>query len=207
MVKRQQRRKALTPAQRKEVKAMTSKTLKTNTEKKFKFDDFQLFAGDTGAVTRLDGIAVGVDSDERIGREIRYSELELRMRSIYADDVCNLVRVLIFIWKEESTPSVAQILNIGTQNTVPYLANYNPTYMKNYHILSDKVMDVTKSGIACEYKKYTKRWKNGLPSRFVGDVATSLSTNNNLFLLCITDSGVIPHPTLDVAYKLSFMDV
>lgn len=195
--------KALNKNQKVAVKAIVTRTIKTNEEKKYKTATFDLFAGTTGALTRIDNVAQGAGVNERIGREVKYSHIDFRYTYTFSDEY-NLARIIIFKWKEENVPSTVQILDIANTAGAEWLAPHSEVYKKNYHILYDRTHFCNKTDFQIVHRSVTK--KLNFKSRLVGDVLGSLSTNANIYVLSITDSGILPHPELKFAYQLYFTD-
>ena len=198
-------KKALGSKQKKEVRKIVKSTLSSQAEDKFHEQNEIITVSSGGQVHRLDAIAVGTTQNERIGNTIRFKKMVVRQEFTVGDEF-NIMRTIFFVWKEQSVPNTASILS-ATQTNTPWLANYNYSQRKNYTILSDRLTTLFKGGDSiARTRNYTKRWKNGLKSVLEGDTSTSLSTNANLWVLNISDSGVNPSPQYRFAMHLFYED-
>lgn len=204
--KARSRGKQLTKAQRKQVSAITYRTIKSKSDKKFKSSDFLLFSGSTGSVVRLTGIAQGDDSvDQRVGRSIQLNKLTCNFHLNVAD-THNTVRIILFIWKDESNPSVSQVLTTALQTSAPYLATYSEINSKQFTVIYDRMLTVDTDDPQ-KVGRYTKYWKKGHSIQYSGTGDTSLAVKGDVYLLQITDSVAIVHPQLSFAYKLEYTDI
>lgn len=200
------RDKGLNREQVKETRDIVYKTVKRKADRKFKASDFILFTGTGGSVVRLTGIAQGIDDDQRIGRSVEITKLHVNYTMEVADTPFNVMRLIIFEWKDESTPNDVQVLNTTLQTTLPWLATYNNRTAKQYNILYDRIVSLY-ADKPIVTGKFTKYYRKGLTVDYGGTGATSLAVKNDIYVMLLTDSLAIPNPGIDVAYQIDYTDI
>lgn len=191
----------------KKTRDYVKKTIMTLAEKKAKTAGVELFAGSSGVVTRLTGIAQGDGPDQRDGNAVRLQHLKCRLQVDIADAPINVCRVIFFKWHDVSTPATVDLLNITAIPTLEHLAQYNYFTRTMYTILSDRTftLDTDDPTRTYQYNKYFKG--SGLRIDYDGTGITSIAVKNDIYMLFISDSGIIPNPSVKLSYQLLYTDI
>lgn len=116
----------------------------------------------------------------------------------------NVMRVIIFRWNVSNalaSPTPSSVLdNVGFVNSP--LANYvqDQRRQRLFTILYDKIHGINLDNPTVVRHKYIK-----LRSRIAFDAATTAG-KGHIFLLVVSDSGAVPHPSFNFGSKLMFTD-
>lgn len=117
-------------------------------------------------------------------------------------DPTNVVRVIIFQWMDSTFPTTAGILA-----SLNALAPVQLDNRENINILKDEILFLSDTGagvcngggkiyipakrmIPCQFNRSTGAWQKG-----------------RLFCLAISDSAVLPSPTITFFHRLTFLDI
>lgn len=146
---------------------------------------------------------------ERQGNKITPTALKLKYswQASGAVDENNLVRLMIFQWKDDDNSNPPSVLNefvdVSTQGT----QNFPNTQVwfaghKNFHLVYDSGVNAvnyqTSNGcIAKNVNLYAKKLHNI-------EFSTGSRGWNNLYLVAMSDSAVSPHPQLRIQAQLEY---
>jgi len=150
----------------------------------------------------LDNIAQGVTQSERVGDKIKASSIFGRM--FFAETGTPLqdivVRMLLFIWKAPSAPTLAQIFQDPTQVTSPL----NRDFSMNIAILKDKSWALNNGHNQVQHYKFHKKlWYT---NQYQSDTS-NLTSRNGLYVVFNTNFPISANaPTLDYYFRLTYQD-
>lgn len=146
-------------------------------------------------------------TDGRIGDRINLEHFEFWIRTYIPEisipvtqDNVNVIRVVLFQWKENSTPTAANIL----QDATAYLSQLNYLTRDRYKVLKDFNMVMTFNGPNCVFKKVK------IPkSKMLKHINYYNATNSDygrIFVLLISDSLGAPHPIMEYYSRVLYSD-
>lgn len=150
----------------------------------------------TGTGYDVVDFAQGIDTNERIGREVRVTSF--RMQGVWHfADTTNVIRMILYIPKD---PSVG----------ISPASVYSLLDHDSFTILLDKYIAVGSGGPAVKVMNYvrsfTRKGKSkGMKVRYNGTASTS-TTLNRMKLYIVSDSGAAVHPTFTGTYNTYFTD-
>lgn len=160
-----------------------------------------LIVSNTATITHLSTIAQGDGVTNREGNTVKLLSIQLRA-SYVTTDATNIFRVILFRWKDRSTPTAAQVLNSSSNP----LSTLNNNTSKMYHILYDKLIATDTYNPIRVTKKFLNYQKRPYTISFEGSGASDYS-EGNIWMLVLSDSGSIGHPTMDYYMRLRFVDL
>lgn len=168
-------------------------------EKKY-FDYVALPGGiqNTGAIyTPTSLITRGTTSLNRLGKEIQISSFFIRFQLVHGD-ISNSMRCIFFIWNRSGVPVVADILQDIISN--PYMSALNRDNGDFMHVIYDKTVDIGQYQNPQVTHKFYHKFKNHRAQWNEADTAD----RGNIFMLFISDSGAIAHPTVAFNVRTRF---
>lgn len=128
-------------------------------------------------------------------------------------DTNNMIRVLLFQWLGEDTPTQADIFQLGSTNSI-----LSPLECQNYsklNVFADRQYNFwltvfqangaaeTVSGTSHCDQIYVKG-KKIMPVSFLQSAATV--NDNNIYLCIVSDSTITPHPAASIYTRLTYVD-
>lgn len=196
------KRVALTPAQKREVKKLVSSV------PELKWCDLGflgLTVGTGPVISALTLIPQGQTSSQRIGDSIHVDHFALRYYALYGD-ATQFMRVIIFQWHPISTPTAADILANGVSGSIDALSShYQMNTKQQYSILHDAGYTLQSTGDT--YGQYIHmNLRKGFQKTITANSTAGTSTTNKVYVLCISDSSVVPHPTLTINLRTFYRD-
>lgn len=144
----------------------------------------------TGAVTLINGVALGTDIDDRIGRQVMLRSVEMKgyVYPTAGTGVDQIHRVLLVYDRQCNgvAPAITDILKAVSTTAVRNLNN-----RKRFKILMDKVFPVSASGEANSIHTYTFYRKLRHPMEFnAGNAGTVADIQNGgLFVVTLGTSA------------------
>lgn len=162
---------------------------------------------DTPAVYTTIYPTFGIGGDQRIGDKIKMASFNFKY-SMYLSDPSNLMRVILFQWCNNSvisgTPTAAQVLQSAT--TYSWLSQINQDSRQNIKILYDRTHTMNDS----DQKQITRsvninkfRVRN---LEFASTAAQNCLHKGEIYLLLVSDSAAIVHPTFVWRFMLKYKD-
>lgn len=148
----------------------------------------------------------GVGVNQRVGNEIYYKSLQIS-GSIYLETGSdyNVVRIVVFQWKNRNPnpPTIPDILQTDPVLLIPTVQSlYCKDVGAEFKVLSDRKIILTKSD---SVKNFRIKITRGFDRR-VQFIGTSVSYNY-IYWLAISDSTIVPHPTMDYVYRMNYTDM
>lgn len=156
-------------------------------------------AGSTGVFYSFTStIPEGTGSEQRIGQQVTVKSLQVRYRLLY-QDTTNLMRVIIFRWFQQGTPSLSQILQDTV--TVPWISPTNRLLSEFINVMYDNLvtLDATNNFQYVD-KIFIKKNMN-----VTFDDAGN-PDYGHVYMLVLSDSAAIPHPTIEFYSRVRFTD-
>lgn len=164
------------------------------------FDEYQIqTVSSTAVLNELagDNIIQGTDQFERVGDKISLEKLEIYI-SVLAEDKTNFLRYIIFQYKDVNDPTIDDILKETTDYTSPY--NYDTR--QSYKILKDRTFSLTLEGPACAQRFH--RISKGIAKSMI--YRGTVAQKNSLWILLISDSSAVTHPTFEFHARTFYTD-
>lgn len=158
-----------------------------------------------GTVTSLTDVGVGDTDVQREGNEITISSMYLSW-VVAASDVYNCVRIIVFQWLP-NTAALAPAANLileTTASVISPISSYRHNTRKLYRILADETVCVNS---ASKVSVAGSILVTQFPHRDCQFEDASTSGKNKIFMLTISDSTAVTHPTMEWCSKLTFRDV
>lgn len=196
----------------KKSKALTKETVKRmivgQLEKKY-WDIGGNYQIDTnGTVVALTNIPQGSDDQSRDGEQIRLIKSSLRI-VVKNGDNQNFLRFIIFRWLDNTNlalPTIPQVLQGSASVGAGILSDYNFDNKRagQFQVLYDKVFTVATGGPSIVFKK-DKSYYPTIPINFT-DINGQNHGTGKLYLLMLSDSNAVAHPTVDMFHRTVFHD-
>lgn len=202
MSKRMSKTKCLSKCQKKEVKAIAKRAVKSMGE--LNFHVFGVSAnpvGTLGYIADLSIIAQGDGDQNRQGDEAHLTSMEFKYDWTIADTF-NRCRVIIFRWLDDAAPGIADILLGGVSGVPQVYSSYNKDGRNKFNILYDK----TEVGVLVPAPNSVKYHEGS--RKLTGTLrynAGGTSGTGHIHLLAISDSGVASDPTLTFTSRLNYL--
>jgi len=196
-------------AKSKSDKLVTKQQVRNMIDSKIKFDmELKYFAGSaspfavdlSGSVVDVTPIPQGDTDQSRDGDEVTLQHIELGYQIVCAD-ATNMVRVIMFQWLPNNTPSVSTILLSSGASYSP-LSALSTDQRPLYRILYDKIHFLS---LAANYNN-GDMVKRKIPVAKAQFIAGSTAGTSHIYLLFISDSGAASHPTASYYVKTEYFD-
>lgn len=208
---------SLSVPQKKEVKYIVNKTIKSDTEYKqmaYGASTGSIYCGTAGLYT-LDitgQIIQGIGDSQRVGDEINIKSLHMRFNLWNNIDLAYTTwRIIVFQYKTHSLsfpPTLAQMVLQSASNTggtYGAMSSRNIDFMNSYHVLYDKMIMTDKTTFT------SKLLRVSIPLKYakkkIQYSAAGVSTLDGLFLFITTHAGTTTNnPAAQVDLNLSYTD-
>lgn len=190
----------------KSLKNLVTKTILSKMELKY-WEQYSTPAGVdfSGTVWPLSDITAGTADTNRIGDKAKPHNFTMKFNLVGAD-ATNLMTVMVVRWKPDSQienlANVSQVLGLTGSTLGPLSPPIWDTRQK-FDILWGKRYSLALSGPQQIEDEVFLNLDKG-PS--IAYKATTTNGLNKLFLLAISDSGAVSHPTIQFYCRLSFYD-
>lgn len=151
----------------------------------------------------FNGITVGTgDLNERIGDEIAVHSIDLKALFHNPTAGYEAIRIIVFKWKIEAAPNVADILQYNNMALSP--TTLDSKKATQYTILSDRLVRNNATGKEPAYWRYKHKFK--IPLKVAYSAGGSLVLRNDIYILMLPtySSGVAP--TFDNMYRARYKD-
>lgn len=158
-------------------------------------------------IISLSDIPLGQTDNSRIGNHVHLKSIQGHLNFI-AGDATNTMRCIIFKWKENdtfNTPTVGQLLASGPTGAADVFSTYNRDSPANYQIIADWFM-VGSTGTSSPFLIQKKQINKKLTGKiqFYSDVGAS--GTNKIFLLALSDSSAVTHPSFNYNIEIGYSD-
>lgn len=193
------KKKGLNPKEKNQVKKLIS------SGRENKYLDVLLATSELygGAVYSLSNVPQGDTDTTRDGDQLVQRAIRIKGNSIVADST-NIARLIVFRWKNESTPVVGDILSatyVGTSRA-PF-SPYHHDGRTNFTVLYDKNFATDTYNIQ---RTFDTGWINLRNKKQYFTAGSATAQKNGIFCLIITDSAAVSNPFLNLVSRLTFQD-
>lgn len=195
------RKKNNTLATKKYVKKQISKDIET------KYFDIQRPSDDidySGRIDRLTGVSQGTTDSTRIGDKLTMRSLRISYEATVADST-NMVRFIIVQWFPNSTllaPTSSYVLSTIGSALAPQ-SPYIHDYKNQFNVLYDKVHI-----LSTDYPRIVRKFwlKMKWAKKVINFSAGTSEGSNHLYMIRISDSSAVTHPTSNILTRLNYDD-
>lgn len=174
----------------------------TRTEKKYFISFVNTTILNTGTVLAMSQIPQGTTDITRVGDRITLKRVDV-ICNIVAADATNFMRLMLVKYHPQSDPTSPPSINVFLNS----VAGQGPASPPNhdtrldYTVLDDRMIALTLSGMGCATFSFSKSLN--FPLQFSGGSTTA---SNHLYLVAVSDSAAVSHPSLVYALKNWFTD-
>lgn len=204
--------KPLTPAQQQEVVKIVRRGARRKGELKFFNSDINGTAITTTAtITQISPIPQGVSDTDRVGDSLDYVSLEVRY-TVNVGDPTNIVRVLFYQWfPSATTPIIADFLLPGSGGTTQQFDSLDShDYRTQFHKIHDNLIVCCGNGTAnfpiTTNSIQSFRFKVSNFRKKVQFVGGTTSGDNQLYIVYLCDSAILPNPSIRMTCKILYTD-
>lgn len=199
------KRARLNPAVKSQISYAVRRTLAKREE--VKVHDYSIATGidNAGTVFPLSAVLQGQTQATRIGIQLNPKDLDMRFILTHGD-ASNIMRLVVFQFHNDDqtfTPGASTILDptaVTAGNGV--MAPYNNQNKDEFRVLMDRTY-VLEAGAGLVKKCYTTLRQR---MRKIDYNGTATHGAENLYLLVISDSAAVTHPTITGESRLHFTD-
>ncbi len=178
-------------------------------ELKYKENIVSISQSATSTVSLLTQVAQGDTDTNRNGDQLMIHNVVLDVSAAIdgtvAPDNTNIVRMIVFQWHPQSgistLPTATQILQDPTTN--PVLSSYNHDTRWNYSVILDYVFTLSIEGSRVQQRKFVL---TRIPRRKLQFVGATTDGTNHLYILSVSDSTTVDHPSYNFNSKVLFYD-
>lgn len=193
------RGKALNRKQKSQVKKILSANEETRA-----FDTYErIQVSSTGSITDLSTIVQGDAVNQREANLVNPVSIRLFFYSEIADST-NICRYIVFRWHEDDTfdaPVPGDVLNLGAlASDLQWINMTNYGQRKNFTILYDSVHRLDSS-----FQHHFEAKKLKLKKKIAFDTGVNTG-KDHIYLLRISDSTAVTHPSMTVYARLYYKD-
>lgn len=201
-----QRKELLT---RQDVKKIVEKETRKQMERKWVEYSFSGTVDNASTVGCVSIIPVGTSNTQRIGDSVEATSMQIYYDVNVADSY-NLVRMVVFQWRSDSTPVYTDILDRHGNTAIRPLDFYNQDNKQLYTIIYDKIIQVDDYNPNKLYKKNVDLTKVLSRKNMTIDFdTTDIGGTNPLtgfWVLFVSDSGAITHPGAKASIRVYYRD-
>lgn len=159
-------------------------------------------------ITDITAVAAGSGSTNRIGNRISIQSIMLRF-GLTSADTSNFFRIVLFQWcpSSDTAPTWEDLFEYGNGavglTSTEFFSPYRIGRTQSFKIISDKfvtldVDDLVKTHYVLQKKGYKKT---------ISFQNSANEGNNHIFLLVVSDSSAVTHPTIEGYSRIRFTDM
>lgn len=184
----------------KQIRKVAKSVINSQSELKY-FDTAAAAAPDhAGYLQCLSLIPAGSSDTSRDGDQAYMTSMNIR-GSVMLADTTNYLRVILFVWKAESTPINDDILSATFKGSTNYvLSPYHHDGRTNFTVLSDRTYSLHSDKTQINFNITKKLNKKIL---FNGGGTTA---KNHIWMMTLSDSAAASHPSISVVSRVRFRD-
>lgn len=162
-----------------------------------------------GIIGHLSTVGQGDTDGTRDGDQLSVTKFEIR-GMVKTADATNNVRIIVFRWNGDSTPSTTDIVQNfqGTGTDLDFLRPINHDHKKNIKILYDRwfrlsTSEAFMSDIPFRVVRYGKRLG---AKKITYENGTTTPLKGGIWMMAFSDSGAISHPGVSYEGMVHFTD-
>lgn len=165
------------------------------------------------AILDISAVSQGDTDTTRDGDRLQWvGKIDFRY-SLDIADATNIIRVMIFQWKPNSSPAAGSLFLNGPTGAVDVWSNYGHDHRQEYTILYDKTYSLVGNGGAATVPTTTSsqivrfvRISLKRIAKMAQFTAGTTAGTNKLYLYLISDSALVGNPTITFSAKVFFRD-
>lgn len=190
-------------------KQYVKKLVRKEVETKY-YDDYTSWSGTaidwTGSLVRLTTIAQGTTDITRVGDKLTLRAVRIKLNFVAAD-ATQCMRLIVFQWYPNTTlvtPTTANILNVvGSPQGVNSM--YIHDYDNQFKVLYDRRIAMV-LGQNNDYKAISINVPLKFAKKTINFTAASTAGSNHIYIMAISDSGAVGHPSITMYSRVWFDD-
>lgn len=194
------RRQALKKRRVYRANAMRGMALFSTTELKDYMDYGDVGVGSTGQIWSLSDPSIGTAYNQRIGHKIILKSLAVKF-GVTVADTTNFIRILIFRWLAPAVPALADVLHYTDTEKVCF-APINVNNRDKVQTIRNEVIPLTTNAHAAEVGQFYHGFAGSQEA--VWKIAGGIKDSGQVYLLAVTDSGAVSHPTFTFVSHLRY---
>lgn len=155
----------------------------------------------------LAGIPVGDTQNDRTGIKIRLINFHMRYECFIpagSTDTSNTLRCVIFQWYDSAAPLGQQVLFNVALGSFTVNSSYNKENAMKFRVLYDKRIYLSLEGTRNVAGKINM-YGNKIPLKDIIYLNASIP-KGQYFMLLVSDSAAVAHPTFTYEHRFSFYD-
>ena len=193
------------------VATLTRKVRKIEKAIEWKHADFStaVSVSTAGSLHNLTAIPVGDTDVTRDGDKLTISSIMIRGEVSAGDVPYNHLRIVFFTFNTTAQqPAVVTLFNTAAFPNSPHLWFYDIDQFrsrKGMKILSDRVYKTRSyDGQNIHSVTFYKKIKRRINVQYFNQ---SIVSGQSIFMLCLSDSNVLPHPSLNLHTRINYCDL
>lgn len=149
--------------------------------------------------------ANGTTDITRIGDKVRPLRLEIGI-SLIVSDVTQLIRLCVIQWFKNTTPTDAEVFNDTTNDTSKLMGamNHDSQRSKILKVVWDRTYSLNTVSNTNKMIRKNLNLSQLRPTSWIAGASTNAI--GGYFLVAMSDSSAIGHPTIAAAWRIRFKD-
>lgn len=203
--KRRTRRKAPRKTRTRVMRSIARKEISRLAEKKYWLTaDDSATPSYTGSMVDLSAVPQGDNDSSRDGDSLAIRSTRMKGH-IIAADTTNVVRLILFHWLDDSTPTISNVLSgnytSGSVNVVD--APYTHDQRRKIRVLWDRTFNLHSGQDQVVFDtRYLKP-----KQKKIAYTAAGTTGYNKIWMLMVSDSAAVAHPSVAYVNRLTFNDM
>jgi len=153
----------------------------------------------TTCYSPMSGITQGLqDLAQRVGDEIRPISFSIKGEIVGADST-NVVRLIVFQWKQETVPVIGDVIQTANVNSF-----YNHDNAGLFKILFDRRYTTSYNGN--DVKQVNVNITKGFNRMVKYNATSSTQFHNGIYICLISDSASFNHPGFNLITRVRYTD-
>lgn len=180
----------------------------------YKYNESEISQGvsSAGTITWISQCIEGTGEQDRDGLDIYPVSIEFKVAMLLGDST-NLMRLIIF--KERGSPvdignyptlqSIIDVASVTSSNPVVALRTYENK--SKYKVLFDKTYSLATNWQPVQFDKHYMKLKPKDKTTYLNaGTGTTDRGQNHYYILAVSDSGAVAHPTMELNVRFYFTD-
>lgn len=192
------------PRRKPVTRSTVSRMISYRQEKKYKLSTFNNTSDTTAVITDLNSISQGDGDSNRDGDTLYLTKFHIK-GAVENADTTNVLRVLVFRWYEDATPTAANVIEAYAGDGLDVFRPMRKDTSQQYHVLFDRNIATSTQGPGVTTFQKTVYGK-ALGRKVVKYKGATTSGNGKIYSLTVSDSSAATHPTLKFAALTNYTD-